>query len=136
MFQRRKFRHPYIFASSFGEKMQNADGLMSKHFSFFNKCHDSRTDLRTFGNMKRPFDCFEIGRIAYNEEDYFHSLLWMQEALDRVKREMPPSIAESEILEYLAFALFKQGNIKHALITTDRLYEIAPSHPRAKGNIK
>uniref|UniRef100_A0A915ML79 Fe2OG dioxygenase domain-containing protein n=1 Tax=Meloidogyne javanica TaxID=6303 RepID=A0A915ML79_MELJA len=60
----------------------------------------------------------------------------MQEALDRVKREMPPSIAESEILEYLAFALFKQGNIKQALITTDRLYEIAPSHPRAKGNIK
>ncbi|CAK5076817.1 unnamed protein product [Meloidogyne enterolobii] len=73
----------------------------------------------------------------------------MQEALDRVKREMPPSIAESEILgffliflnlclflEYLAFALFKQGNIKQALITTDRLYQIAPSHPRAKGNIK
>ncbi|KAL7078512.1 hypothetical protein ACQ4LE_002658 [Meloidogyne hapla] len=88
------------------------------------------------GKGMNAFDCFEIGRIAYNEEDYFHSLVWMQEALDRVKREMPPSIAESEILEYLAFALFKQGNIKRALVTTDRLYEIAPSHPRAKGNIK
>jgi hypothetical protein len=60
----------------------------------------------------------------------------------------------SPISEYLAFALYKQGNLKQALITTDRLYELglficllqinkvshlpnsAPAHPRAKGNIK
>lgn len=82
------------------------------------------------------FDCFEIGRISYNQEDYFHTLLWMQEALDRANRENPPTISEADVLEYLAFAQFKQGNLKMALITTDRLYQIAPAHPRAKGNIK
>lgn len=60
----------------------------------------------------------------------------MQEALDRAQRESPPTITEADILEYLAFALYKQGNLKQALITTDRLYELAPAHPRAKGNIK
>uniref|UniRef100_A0A915DIP8 Fe2OG dioxygenase domain-containing protein n=1 Tax=Ditylenchus dipsaci TaxID=166011 RepID=A0A915DIP8_9BILA len=62
--------------------------------------------------------------------------MWMDEALDRLKREMPQTSSEADILEYLAFALYKQGNVKKALQVTDRLYEIAPDHPRAKGNIK
>lgn len=82
------------------------------------------------------YDCFEIGRIAYNEQDYYHTLMWMEEALERSKRENPPSIPETEILEYLAYALYKQGNLKRALLFTDRLIDIYPQHPRAKGNIK
>lgn len=81
-------------------------------------------------------DCFEIGRFSYNSEDYYHTLLWMQEAMDRSKRENPPSVSEVDILEYLAFALYKQGNVKRALLATDRLYELNPKHSRAKGNIK
>lgn len=96
-------------------------------------------------------DCFEIGRLSYNSEDYYHTLLWMQEALDRSEKENPPTATEADILEYLAFALYKQGNVKHALLATDRLYKICkkqedfavkrpsvldPGHPRAKGNIK
>lgn len=82
------------------------------------------------------FEVFEVGRLAYNNEDYYHTLLWMTEALERSKREDPPTIPEYEILEYLAFAQYKQGNVKHALQTTDRLFKIWPEHPRAKGNIK
>lgn len=69
-------------------------------------------------------------------EDYYHTLLWMQEALARSKNENPPTATEHDILEYLAFALFKQGNVKRALVATDRLYELNPNHARAKGNIK
>lgn len=69
-------------------------------------------------------DCFEIGRFAYNGEDYYHTLLWMEEALRRSKTENPTTINEDEILEYLGFALFKQGNLKKALQITDRLLEI------------
>lgn len=82
------------------------------------------------------FDCFEIGRMAYNAEDYYHTLMWMEESLKRSKKETPPTSTEADILEYLAFALYKQGNVKKALQVTDRLYQIHPSHPRAKGNIK
>ena len=66
----------------------------------------------------------------------------MEEALERSKRENPPSIPETEILEYLAYALYKQGNLKRlnynsktlpkrrnflfirALLFTDRLIDI------------
>ena len=60
--------------------------------------------------------------IDSSAEDYYHTLLWMEEALKRAEED--ESIAESEILEYLAFALYKQGNLKRALLSTDRLYEI------------
>ncbi len=51
----------------------------------------------------------------------------MQEGLDRAKESQNSSL-ESEILEYMAFALYKQGNVKRALLTTDRLYEICTCH--------
>lgn len=60
----------------------------------------------------------------------------MQESMERSKREDPSTADEANILEYLAFALYKQGNVKRALLATDRLYEIYPEHSRAKGNIK
>lgn len=63
-----------------------------------------------------------ITSIGLSAEDYYHTLLWMQEALERAEED--ESISESEILEYLAFALYKQGNVKRALLSTDRLYEI------------
>jgi len=54
-------------------------------------------------------DCFELGRIAYNDRDYYHTLMWMQEALNRLPHETPPTAVEADILEYLAFALYQQG---------------------------
>ncbi|RCN25303.1 hypothetical protein ANCCAN_28986, partial [Ancylostoma caninum] len=29
-------------------------------------------------------DAFEVGRAAYNEKDYYHTLTWMQTALNRI----------------------------------------------------
>uniref|UniRef100_F1L319 procollagen-proline 4-dioxygenase n=1 Tax=Ascaris suum TaxID=6253 RepID=F1L319_ASCSU len=81
-------------------------------------------------------DCFEIGRAAYNDYDYYHTILWMQEAKDRVEKENPPTASLEDILEFLAFALYKQGNLKRALQLTDQLVRLAPNHPRAKGNLK
>ncbi|KHN73657.1 Prolyl 4-hydroxylase subunit alpha-1 [Toxocara canis] len=81
-------------------------------------------------------DCFEIGRAAYNDYDYYHTILWMQEAKDRVEKEDPPSASLEDILEFLAFALYKQGNLKRALQLTDELVRLAPDHPRARGNLK
>uniref|UniRef100_A0A0R3RL89 Fe2OG dioxygenase domain-containing protein n=1 Tax=Elaeophora elaphi TaxID=1147741 RepID=A0A0R3RL89_9BILA len=61
----------------------------------------------------------------------------MEEAEERLRNEMPHETVQlKEILEYLAFALFKQGNLKRALLLTEQLYTIDPNHPRAKNNIK
>ena len=62
-------------------------------------------------------------------KDYYYTLEWMIEAMERD----PSRELEIEILEYLAYALYQQGNQKRALALTKRLVEMAPDHPRAEG---
>ncbi|KAM3723451.1 Prolyl 4-hydroxylase subunit [Dirofilaria immitis] len=91
-------------------------------------------------SIVQPFtarDCFDIGRAAYNMNDYYHTLIWMEEAQERLRNEIShETIQLKEILEYLAFSLFKQGNLKRALLLTEQLHRIDPNHSRAKNNIK
>lgn len=55
-------------------------------------------------------DCFELGRQSYNNGDFYHTQLWMEEADQRLKREAKnETVDESEVLEYLAFSIYKQG---------------------------
>jgi hypothetical protein len=54
-------------------------------------------------------DCFELGRQSYNNGDYYHTVLWMTEALERYEEEYNKTTAKSDILEYLAFSTYKQG---------------------------
>ncbi|VDM93951.1 unnamed protein product [Onchocerca ochengi] len=81
-------------------------------------------------------DCFEIGRVAYNAHDYYHTILWMQEAREHVEKEAVPTANLENILEYLSFSLYKQGNLKRALLLTEELHRMNPDHPRAKNNIR
>ncbi|CAI5447148.1 unnamed protein product [Caenorhabditis angaria] len=87
-------------------------------------------------NKLNGHDTFEVGRAAYNQKDYYHCLMWMQVALNKIENENPKSVEESEILEYLAYSLYQQGNVRRALALTKRLAKISPNHPRAKGNVK
>jgi len=79
-------------------------------------------------------DCFELGRQSYNIGDYYHTVLWMTEALERYEEEYNKTVAKSDILEYLAFSTYKQGNVHRALKLTNELLEIVPTHQRALGN--
>ncbi|VDO42609.1 unnamed protein product, partial [Brugia timori] len=92
------------------------------------------TDIK-FSNVAAE-DCFEIGRVAYSEHDYYHAILWMQEARERIQKETKPTANLESILDHLAFSLYKQGNLKRALLLTDELYRMNPDHPRAKGNVR
>lgn len=57
-------------------------------------------------------DCFELGRQSYNNGDFYHTQLWMEEADKRLKREVKnETVDESEVLEYLAFSIYKQGTV-------------------------
>lgn len=62
-----------------------------------------------------------MGRVAYNQGDHYHVILWMQEALNRAYHEKTPTAQESDILEYLAFSMYQQGNIRRAIKLTKRL---------------
>lgn len=79
-------------------------------------------------------DCFELGRQSYNGGDHYHTVLWMNEALDRQEMEGNKTVERADILEYLAFSTYMQGNIRQALKLTDELLEERPNHQRAQGN--
>ena len=79
-------------------------------------------------------DCFELGRQTYNNGDYFHTNIWMEQALKLREEEEEPSVGRADILEYLAFSAYMSGNIRRALKLTNELLRLEPDHPRGWGN--
>ena len=55
-------------------------------------------------------DCWELGRQSYNNGDHYHTVLWMGEALAKYEEETNKTVTRQDILEYLAFSTYKQGN--------------------------
>ncbi|KAL4240088.1 Prolyl 4-hydroxylase subunit alpha-1 [Mactra antiquata] len=86
-------------------------------------------------NELSAWDCFELGRLAYNNEDFYHTIMWMDEALSKLnKGTTDTGVKRADILDYLAFSLYKQGNVRRALKLTNEMLVLAPDHPRANGN--
>ncbi|XP_066942422.1 prolyl 4-hydroxylase subunit alpha-1 isoform X1 [Macrobrachium rosenbergii] len=79
-------------------------------------------------------DCFELGRQSYNSGDHYHTTLWMNEALNRFETEGNKTVDRADILEYLAFSTYMQGNVRQALKLTNELLVDKPNHQRAYGN--
>ena len=72
-------------------------------------------------------DCFELGRQSYNNGDHYHTVLWMAEALRKHDQENDTSISRQEILEYLAFSTFKQGEKPEFVIDNVQQYNMPAS---------
>ncbi|XP_053244543.1 prolyl 4-hydroxylase subunit alpha-1 isoform X1 [Podarcis raffonei] len=82
-------------------------------------------------------DCFELGKIAYTEADYYHTELWMEQALKQLDDgEVSPSIGKVSVLDYLSYAVYQQGDLEKAVMLTKRLLELDSEHQRANGNMK
>ncbi|CAF1572864.1 unnamed protein product, partial [Adineta steineri] len=80
-------------------------------------------------------ECYDLGRIAYTSGDFYHTLMWMQEALDHLNTE-PNNTAVNKIniLDHLAYATSQQGNVEHALAVTEQILSLDPDHVRARNN--
>lgn len=52
-------------------------------------------------------DCFEIGKMTYNNDDYYHTTLWMEKAMNLVALEKNRTVQRMDILDYLSFSLYK-----------------------------
>ena len=51
-------------------------------------------------------DCYELGRVAYNNRDYYHTVCWIQEALIQWEKEENKTIDKPTLLDYLAYCLY------------------------------
>ncbi|XP_044306109.1 prolyl 4-hydroxylase subunit alpha-3, partial [Varanus komodoensis] len=85
-------------------------------------------------------DCFHIGKLAYDMEDYYHSILWLEEAVGLFRLSYGDWNTEDEgsledALDHLAFAYFKAGNISHALSLSQEFLHYDPSNKRVARNI-
>ncbi|XP_056902715.1 prolyl 4-hydroxylase subunit alpha-1b isoform X1 [Takifugu flavidus] len=81
-------------------------------------------------------DCYELAKIAYSEADYYHTELWMAQALKQLDQGEVSTLDKVTILDYLSYAIYQQGEIQRALELTKKLLELDPEHQRAKGNLK
>uniref|UniRef100_A0A6Q2XHN7 Prolyl 4-hydroxylase subunit alpha-1 n=1 Tax=Esox lucius TaxID=8010 RepID=A0A6Q2XHN7_ESOLU len=81
-------------------------------------------------------DCFELGKIAYSEVDYYHTELWMEQALKQLEEGEESTVDKVTVLDYLSYAIYQQGDLGRALELTKKLLRIDPDHQRANGNLK
>ncbi|XP_044515018.1 prolyl 4-hydroxylase subunit alpha-1 isoform X1 [Gracilinanus agilis] len=81
-------------------------------------------------------DCFELGKIAYSEADYYHTELWMEQALKQLEEGEVSTLDKVSVLDYWSYAVYQQGHLDKALQLTKKLLELDPEHQRANGNLK
>uniref|UniRef100_A0A8C7ZWG3 Prolyl 4-hydroxylase subunit alpha-1 n=1 Tax=Oryzias sinensis TaxID=183150 RepID=A0A8C7ZWG3_9TELE len=81
-------------------------------------------------------DCYELGKVAYAEADYYHTELWMAQALRQLEEGEESPLDKVTILDYLSYAIYQQGDLKRALEYTKKLLQLDPEHQRANGNQK
>lgn len=66
-------------------------------------------------------DCFDMGKTAYNEADYYHAVLWMQQALKQLDAGEEAGVSKVDILDYLSYSVYQMGDLPRAVELTRRL---------------
>ncbi|XP_068600234.1 prolyl 4-hydroxylase subunit alpha-2-like isoform X2 [Brachionichthys hirsutus] len=81
-------------------------------------------------------DCFDLGKTAYNDADYYHAVLWMQQSLKQLDSGEEAAVSKADILDYLSYSVYQMGDLPRAIELTRRLVAIDSSHQRAGGNLR
>ncbi|XP_037533793.1 prolyl 4-hydroxylase subunit alpha-3 [Nematolebias whitei] len=86
-------------------------------------------------------DCFLVGKVAYEQEDYYHSVPWLQESVRLFRgaggRWNPEDEGTLELaLDHLAFSHFKTGNVSSALSLSHELLHHDPMNGRVLQNVE
>uniref|UniRef100_A0A8C6K7Q6 Prolyl 4-hydroxylase subunit alpha 3 n=1 Tax=Nothobranchius furzeri TaxID=105023 RepID=A0A8C6K7Q6_NOTFU len=86
-------------------------------------------------------DCFLVGKVAYEQEDYYHSVQWLEEAVRLFRAAGGQWSLEDEgtledALDHLAFSHFKTGNVTYALSLSHELLHHNPLNGRVLQNIE
>ncbi|XP_072120179.1 prolyl 4-hydroxylase subunit alpha-2-like isoform X9 [Mobula birostris] len=80
-------------------------------------------------------DCFELGKVAYNDGDYYHTLLWMEQTLKQLEEGETGGVTKAEVLDYLSYSVYQMGDLRRAIELTKCLIAADPKHLRAKSNL-
>eukprot|EP00058_Branchiostoma_floridae_P022143 XP_002607633.1 hypothetical protein BRAFLDRAFT_59428 [Branchiostoma floridae] len=98
-------------------RLQDTYDLSTQNISNGNMSSEIATATRLdTGFTKSPElssdDCFEVGLLAYNDQDYYHCALWMEESLARFQPDPTSKHTKDAILDYLASASYLLNKIE------------------------
>lgn len=71
-------------------------------------------------------DCFQLAKVAYSQSDYYHTILWMKEALNILDGETPKTIEKPIILDYLAYSTYMVSRLLLYKVSVDN--QLNPYH--------
>lgn len=69
-------------------------------------------------------DCYDMGKTAYNDADYYHAVLWMQQSLKQLDAGEDAVVSKADILDYLSYSVYQLGDLPRAIELTRRLVAI------------
>ena len=69
-------------------------------------------------------DCFDMGKTAYNDADYYHAVLWLQQSLKQLDGGEESLVSKADILDYLSYSVYQMGDLPRAIELTRRLVAI------------
>lgn len=96
------------------------------------------SEIDNSGTLMSYFDCFEIGKIAYENQQYYNSIEWLGKTLELIEHDVNnPNNSKLviDILDYMSFAAFKIGEIKYSARLTKAWLERDPDNQRAIENL-
>ena len=64
--------------------------------------------------MRAADDCFQLGKVAYNNEDFYHAIKWFTEALRIDDEETNKTTTRHVVLDYLSYSVFVVSNNAHS----------------------
>lgn len=86
-------------------------------------------------------ECFQLGKIAYSNEDYPTAMEWFYKSLELMhkerdqNREDNPDNLINDVLDHLAFSAYKSKEVEYAAEITKILLKRDPDNERAKSNL-
>ncbi|MGH0164168.1 UNVERIFIED_CONTAM: hypothetical protein FKN15_056026 [Acipenser sinensis] len=81
----------------------------------------------TFNALLSVDDCYDMGKTAYNDHDYYHTVLWMQQALKQLDEGEEAVVSKPEVLDYLSYSVYQMGDLHRAIQLTRRLLAVEPT---------
>ncbi|XP_055616104.1 prolyl 4-hydroxylase subunit alpha-1-like [Toxorhynchites rutilus septentrionalis] len=83
---------------------------------------------RTVSRELTAEECYKIGAALSKDEGIVYATSWLREALRRWTLGDTSGVSKSEILAYLSYTIFMDGNYEEALSVVKQLLKLDPTH--------
>lgn len=71
-------------------------------------------------------DCYTFGVHAHDTQDYYHTIMWMEEAYERLQHEKDSTLSPITIYDYLAFACYNVREPCLSIVASAQFSQVEP----------